>query len=111
MVGEAGEDVLEHANSIEHLDAQLHRITPRAGLHRGVPAHRQAPFGRHLAQVGAVLAMDGDAVVAQGHRPQDRLPGQGGTAPPESIVEAFEAQDCTGARRRRRLEIGMGSVS
>jgi hypothetical protein len=55
--------------------------------------------------------MDGDAVVAQGHRPQDRLAGQGGAAPPESIVESFEAQDCTGARWRRRLEIGMGSVS
>ena len=96
MIGEAGEDVLEHAHPIEHLDPQLHRIAPRRSLGVGVPAHGQAAFHRHLTHVGAVLAVNCDAVVAQGHRGHDRFAGQGAAATAVAIVETLQTQNRTG---------------
>ena len=66
-IGEPGEDVFEDADAIEHLNAKQHRITPAVFAHHGIPAHRQAPFHRCLRHVGAILAVNGDAVIAKGN--------------------------------------------
>ena len=115
MVGEAGEDVLEHAYPIEYFNAQLDRVATALVVGQGIPAHRQTALQRHLGEVGAILPVDRDAVVAEGHAAHDRLAGQGGTAAAEAILQALETDDRTGAagfgavhRRRRGRLIGLG---
>ena len=71
------QDVLEHADPIEHLDAQLHRVTALLGLAGRIPMHRQAAGHRDLLDIAAILTVNGNAVIAKLHRTHNRLTRQG----------------------------------
>ena len=62
----------------------------------GIPAHRQAALQRHLGHVGAIGAVDRDAVVAKGHAAHNPFTRQGATTATQPILQAFQAQDRTG---------------
>jgi len=87
-------NVLEHARPrSEHFDAQLHGVTAALGVGVGVPVHRQAALHGMLVDVGAILAMDGDAMVARATRPTIAFRPAGDNATAEAVVEDLKAKD------------------
>jgi hypothetical protein len=46
-------------------------------------------FNLHRNEVGAVLALNGDAVVAEGHGAHDRCARQGAAATAQAVVQTF----------------------
>ena len=97
MIGQAGEDVFKDTDPIQHLDPQLNGIAAAlGGAELGIPLHRQAALGRHRTEVGAVLPVNRDAVVAEGNRADNRFAGQGTATSTQPVFQALQAQDRAG---------------
>ena len=66
-------------------------MLPRAGTR--IPTHRQAPFRGDRLHVGATLAVDRDAVVAEGDRADDGFTRQRTAAATQPVIQPLDPED------------------